>query len=494
MPSAGRFSRSRPRPPATAGRYLLALLLLAGLNLGAHPPASLSDRIGDIISRADAEAAFWGIYIQDLNTGRVIYRRNADKTMLPASNQKLLTTAVALDALGGDFRYETTLHFDGKVDGSVLRGDLILEGSGDPTFGSDEMPGEDPLRQWAADLAGMGVTRIEGRLIGDDDVFDDNPYAKGWDIDYVLTQSSRKLGISTCGLAYRDNVVSVKVRAGRVGAAPTLTTYPEGYLDVRNDAMTHARRRGDAIRVRRTLGTEYVQLYGSVARTYRGTVEVPVANPTAFTLYAFKHHLEAAGIEVDAEMTDIDALDKKPDYARAEPLFVHLSPTLSEIVREVNKKSNNFYAEQLLRTYGWGGSVRGAEQRIKEFLDHAGASTGGLSIRDGSGLSRKNMVTPEAMGHLLAYMYRHPERDAFANSLAAGGEPKTTLRSRLDDVPVRAKTGSLEFVRALSGYTVTPDGRPVAFTLFANNYATPSYRITRAFDEIVRTLATETAG
>ena len=492
MPSPSRFPRLRC--PSAAPRYLLALFLLAGLNLGAHTPASLSDRISNIISQAGAEAAFWGIHIQDLNTGRVIYRRNAGKTMLPASNQKLFTTAVALDALGGDFRYETTLYFDGEVDGSVLRGDLILEGSGDPTFGSDELPGEDPLRQWAAELAGMGITRIEGRLIGDDDVFDDNPYAKGWDIDYVLTQSSRKLGISTCGLSYRDNVVSVRVRAERVGAAPTLISAPAGYLDVRNDAMTHARRRGNAIRVRRTLGTEHVQLYGSVARTYRGTVEVPVADPTAFTLYAFKDYLETAGIEVDAETVDVDDLEQKPDYDRAEPLLVHLSPMLSEIVREINKKSNNFYAEQLLRTYGWGGSVRGAEQRIKEFLDRAGASTGSLSVRDGSGLSRKNMVTPEAMGHLLAYMYRHPERDAFANSLAAGGEEKTTLRSRLDDVPVRAKTGSLEFVRALSGYTVTPDGRPVTFTLFANNYATPSYRITRAFDEIVRTLTTETAG
>lgn len=481
---------SKSRLPA----LLPALLLVAGLSLGAYPAPSLDDRIDAIISRYGAEATFWGLYVQDLNTGRTLYRRNADKTMLPASNQKLLTTAAALDALSADFRYETTLYFDGEVDGSVLRGDLILEGAGDPTFGSDQMPGDDPLRQWATALASMGVTRIEGRLIGDDDVFDDDPYAKGWDVDYILTQSSRKLGISTSGLAYRDNVVSLKVRAERVGTAPGVAASPVGYLDVRNDATTHARRRGRNVRVRRTLGTEDVQLYGSVARTYAGTIEVPVANPTAFTLFAFRYHLQEAGIDVDANLLDLDDLDERLDYRDAEPLFVHLSPPLHEILRVVNRESNNFYAEQLLRTIGWGGTAEGAEGRIKELLTRAGASTAGLSVRDGSGLSRKDMVTPEAMGRLLAYMYRHPARDAFLDSLPAGGEAGTTMRHRLQDVPVRAKTGSLEFVRALSGYTTTPDGRPVAFAFFANNYAAPSYRITRALDAMVRTLATETAG
>ena len=488
------------RPPRPLAAWLLsrgglpALLLLAGLTLGAHAPVSLSDRIDGIIRQSGAEAAFWGVYVQDLGTGRVMYRRNADKTMLPASNQKLLTTAAALDALGGDFRYETTLYFDGEVDGSVLRGDLILEGSGDPTFGSREMPGLDPLRRWAEELAGMGVTRLEGRLIGDDDVFDDNPYAKGWDIDYVLTQSSRKLGISTCGLSYRDNVISVGIRAGQIGAAPRLAAYPEGYLALQNDATTNPRRRGRDVRLQRTLGTEDVRLYGSVARTYAGSISVPVANPTAFTLFAFRRHLEEAGIDVEAEAFDVDALGGRLDYEGAEPLFVHLSPPLREIVREVNKKSNNFYAEQLLRTIGWGGTAEGAERRVRDLLDRAGAPPSGLSVRDGSGLSRKNMVTPEAMGHLLAYMHRHPEGEVFLQSLAGGGEDETTMQRRLRDVPVRAKTGSLEFVRALSGYTTTPDGRPLAFALFANNYAAPSYRVTRAFDEIVRTLATETAG
>jgi D-alanyl-D-alanine carboxypeptidase/D-alanyl-D-alanine-endopeptidase (penicillin-binding protein 4) len=477
----------------SAGLTLVVLALL-GLSVTALAPPSMSDRLDAIIQQGDAEAAFWGIYVQDLTTGRVIYERNADKTFVPASTQKLITAAVALDALSSSYRYQTTLHFAGTVDGAVMRGDLILEGSGDPTFGSVDVEGEDPLRSWARQLAEMGVQRIEGRIIGDDDVFDDDPYAKGWDIDYVTNQASRKLGISTSGLSYHDNVVELQVRATRVGAAPAVKDTPPGYLDIVNRATTNARRRGRAIRTDRMVGSEAVVVGGSVPRTYRGTVFVPVADPTAFTLHAFRAYLKEAGIEVEAGLVDVDDLPGGVDYSEAKPLLVHLSQPLSRILEVLNKESNNFYAEQIFRTFSWGGAADGGERRVKAFLSQAGVPVDGLSVRDGSGLSRKDMITPEAMGQLLSVMYTHPEHTTFLASLAQGGERESTLRHRLQTVPVQAKTGSLEYVRALCGYTVTSDGRPIAFVLFANNYSVPSYRITRAIDALVTAMTTEAVG
>jgi D-alanyl-D-alanine carboxypeptidase/D-alanyl-D-alanine-endopeptidase (penicillin-binding protein 4) len=169
---------------------------------------------------------------------------------------------------------------------------------------------------------------------------------------------------------------------------------------------------------------------------------------------------------------------------------VEYSRPLAEIAAVVNKESNNFYAEQLFRTYGWGGSARGAARRSKSFLREADINTRKLLIHDGSGLSRKDLVTPQAMVKLLTHMSDHEEREAFLASLPRGGEANTTLDYRLNQITVRAKTGSLEFVRALSGYTERANGNRVAFSLLANNYTGPSYRISRTIDDIVRAVAT----
>jgi D-alanyl-D-alanine carboxypeptidase/D-alanyl-D-alanine-endopeptidase (penicillin-binding protein 4) len=257
-------------------------------------------------------------------------------------------------------------------------------------------------------------------------------------------------------------------------------------LEVENEAVTSDRWRGSTLLINRTFSTNKIVLTGSVARSYGGVRNVPVSDPTAFTLRIFRKRLQDAGIETDLELVDVDSLEDPP--AEGEPLFVYLSPLLSELVAEINKRSNNFYAEQVFRTYGWGGSTRGGTQRTESFLRRAGIDTRALSINDGSGLSRKNLVTPRAMRALLTHMEDHPAADAFRASLPRGGERNTTLRSRLGRTPVQAKTGSLAFVRGLSGYVQRPDGGRVAFALFANNYTGPSYQITHTMDDIVRML------
>ncbi len=462
---------------------LAAVALLAGFfSGGAVPPASLSDQIEGLINDPSVSAAIWGVYVQDLSTGRVVYHQNSDKTLTPASNQKLLTTATALDVLGPDFVYETKLHHQGEIVAGVLTGDLILEGSGDPTFASTEWRGVNPLQSWARSLSAQGVTRIQGRIIGDDNVFDESPYPEGWDVGFIASES---FAPATSGISAVDNTVIVQIQSNRVGEAPLIKDSPAGFLDIRNQATTSARSRGHAIDVERALGTERVLLQGSVPRTYRRSVTIPVSNPTLLALHAFKQELEAVGIAVEVQLVDIDDLSRPLDYRRARVLFTHQSPPLRDILQIVNKESNNFYAEQVFRTFGWGGSTDGAERRVKDFLKKAGIPLNGLSARDGSGLSRKDMVTPETLGGLLAYMNRHPQREAFFNSLARGGEAETTLDYRLRGEAVWAKTGSLEFVRALSGYARTPDGRMMAFSLIANNYTVPSYRIMQTMDRVV---------
>ncbi len=469
---------------------LLVFLTVAPTASSAPMPAG----VAAILESVESGSATWGIYARNLATGETIVSHNAGKAFMPASNQKLLTSAAAFDALGADYRYKTRLLLDGSVSGSTIQGDLILVGSGDPSLGSIELGGADPLKKWARQLADAGVTQISGRIIGDDDVFDDRPYAEGWDLDYLVSQGSRSLGVSAGGLAYRDNVIEVRIASGKVGSPPEISARPDGYLDIQNEATTASRRRGWAISIDRDLGTETIHLHGSLPRSYEGTVALPVSNPTTFAIYNFKQYLEEAGIQVTDSLVDIDDLDDLPSYDDARLLFVHFSPRLETIMDVMNKESNNFFAEQVFRTMAYGGSAGGGERRIKELLGRAGYSGEEVAIMDGSGLSRKDLITPAAMVSLLAYMREHTQGEAYQNSLAGGGEAGSTLRSRLGDLPVQAKTGSLEYVRALSGYTQTAGGDPVAFSIFSNNFTGPSYAITQKIDEIVRAISSAPAG
>lgn len=492
--SRDRFSHRRFLS-VTVRWYVVVLgLVLAGpvlMATGATPKEAvaqpLDQRIESLLQGRRAAQAFWGISIYDLDKDSLLYRRNAERGFLPASNQKLFTTAAALDLLGPTHRYETPLRFNGTTADSVMRGDLWLEGSGDPTFGSTARRRTDPLRTWAQRLAGMGVQRIEGRLIGDDDAFRESFYPDGWNVNYLTRDKGEQIGVRAGALSYRDNSVPVSVQATRPGQPPAVRVQPEGAVTYENRAVTSRRWRGSTLLINRVFSTNKLVLTGSVARSYEGVRNVPVSDPTAFTLRVFRERLREAGIETDLSLVDVDSLDTPPEMGP--PLFVKLSPPLSEIVGVINKQSDNFYAEQVFRTYGWGGSARGGARRTETFLRRAGIDPRPLTINDGSGLSRKNLITPQALRQLLVHMDDHPAGEAFAASLPQGGERNTTLSVRLARSDVRAKTGSLAFVRALSGYVQRPGGGRIAFVLFANNYTGPSYQITHTMDDIVRMLA-----
>ncbi len=435
--------------------------------------ARICGAVDAILAEPDLPAAHWGIYVRDLNNDRTVYSHNGNRLFLPASNLKLLTTAVALDVLGPAHRFATRLYFGGETlpDGT-LQGDLVIRGAGDPTFGS-RASGDDPFEAWAGALHDAGVRRIEGRLVGDDDAVEETPWAEGWDVAHVATEQYAQ---SVGGLSWGDNLVAITVRGRRVDTDPT------GFVVVDGPSGS------GGFSIARRLGSNVIDVRGSASNVRR---MIPIEQPTRYALHAFRQALLERGIEADVELIDADDLGAEPNYATlGQPVLAHLSPPLAEIIRHTNRRSDNFYAEQLFRVIGPDGTATGAAGRAIAFLDAAGAATEGLSIRDGSGLSRKDMVTPRAMVDLLAYMDNHAHRGAFVESLPSGGGAGSTLGRRLRDVDVQAKTGSLEYVRALSGYVRGPDGHRLAFSVIANNYTTGSGRIIDAVDRIVRALAT----
>ena len=474
-----------PLWPLVLGLLLVSIGLASPAQSQEADPQLAAEIDGLLDAHTDRHPAFWGVHVVDVESGSVLYSHQGDHRFIPASTQKLLTTSAALDRLGSSYRYETELHFNGTTESGVMRGDLTLRGSGDPTFGSTEIRQRDPLQQWAEQLAEQGVERIEGRLIGDARRFDGVAYPEGWDIGYVTRQASRYIGTASSALSYSDNVVSVRIQASQPGQPPELRVYPNDAITLNNEATTSSRWRGNALQLDRAFESNTIRMHGSVARSYIGTVNVPVTDPADFATRSLVLALEEAGIETDLTRVDADTLDPVP--ARGSLLFVSLSPPLADIVALINKQSNNFYAEQVLRTIGWGGSVEGGAQRIEQFLRRAGVARP-PAVHDGSGLSRRNLVAPSTLTRLLQHMHTHPEADAFRASLAASGERNSTLEYRLSRYPVRAKTGSLRYVRALSGYTERANGDLVAFSIVANNYEGGSYRVRYTMDEIVKTI------
>lgn len=454
---------------------------------GADPPSASLARVAAVLDSSQT-AVLWGVVVADAKTGEVLFERNPTRPMLPASNQKILTAATALDRLGGAFRYRTPLLFSGTTEagtgGTTLRGTFVVVGTGDPSFGSSEANAPDPFAAWAEALRARGVTRMEGTLVGDDDRFDDYPYAEGWDVDYLTTQADRYLGVPVSALSYRDNLVTLKLGPGPTDAS---TTPAHALTVIRRDRQTD-RTRGLGAGLRRLPGTGVVEISGTV-RTREDDLELPVDDPTRLALAAFRQALGAAGIDTTAlRGTDVDALAERPVYTGFDTLAVHVSPPLADLVAVMGTQSNNFYAEQLYRTLSPGGDARGSRLAVRAFLSEQGDTTG-VALFDGSGLSRKNLVTPRALAATLLRMYRHPEADAFLRALPYPGLRGGTLEYRLEGVPVRAKTGTLTHTRALSGYLRTASGRDLVFVVLANHFTVRESQVVSVMDRLVRALA-----
>lgn len=461
---------------------------MAGLAAGGarSAPPSVA-RVAAVLDSSE-RAVLWGAVVADARTGEVLLERNADRLLLPASVQKVVTAATALDRLGARYRYRTPLLFSGVLDTSgarrTLRGTFVVVGQGDPSFGSAELPLSDPLEAWAEGLRARGIARVEGMLVGDDDRFDDTLFPEGWDVQYVYRYADRYLGAPVGALSYRDNLVTLRLGPGATDVAAT----PEGVLEVRRRDRATDRTRGLGAGVRRLPGTGRVEITGTVRRRAED-LDLPVDDPTRLTLVAFRNALGRAGLDTTGlRLVDVDERPERPDWRGFDTLAVHASPPLADLVAVMGTRSDNFYAEQIFRTLSPGGDAAGSQDAVRGFLRQSGDTTG-VAVFDGSGLSRKNLLTARALSRTLVRMAAHRDVDAFFGALPYPGQRGGTLEHRLDGVPLRAKTGSLEHVRSLVGYVRTASGRDLAFVFVANHYAASDARVTRLLDRMATLLA-----
>jgi len=418
-----------------------------------------------------------GICVAVLDTRDVIYSKNGNLPMIPASNLKIVTTAAALAYLGPDFKFETSV-WGGDIDKSngVMEGNLYLRGTGDPTFMTPFT--KDPMavfRKAVKDLKKKGIRVINGDLVGDDSAFDREFLGRGWKPRYLLDDYAAPAG----ALSVNANYIDVGIRNGKV------IMYPDnGYVNVSRKKSKSGR-----TYIIRKLGTDNVYVYSyKGGRVGRG---LTIHNPSKLTTSAFGKLLKKHGIKIAGKVRLIreDERDYTSDRTK---LFSHESPPLYKIVRETNKESDNVCAQHLFKAIGYyvkgKGTCNNSNEAIRDFLKKAGVNTSGFIMADGSGLSEYSRITPVQFCQLLAYMYKHPQKKPFFSSLPVAGKDGT-LAYRMRGFHVYAKTGSLKGHIALSGYVKTNAGQMLVFSVMTNYHRYSSGRIRYNEDQLLKIIA-----
>jgi D-alanyl-D-alanine carboxypeptidase/D-alanyl-D-alanine-endopeptidase (penicillin-binding protein 4) len=437
-------------------------------------------QMDDIFNDPSFSNANWGVLIQSLETGEYFYKRNEDKLFLPASSLKLFTTSAAINLLGPEYRFTTNIYKHGPIDGSILKGDIIVQGRGDPTI-SARFYGGDMLmvyKLWADSLQNLGIEEIDGNIIGDDSEFDDRGLGEGWSWD----DESYWYSAQSSAISFNDNCVNISVGVTKDKKKAKILVDPfTKYVVITNEVTVVPKDSTTNIDVYRERGTNIITVTGTIKEN-SDTVNTfcTVNNPTQFAMVTLKHVLETRGIKIDGSAMVVGDLPKPIDYRDANLLFVNSSPPLREIIKVVNKNSQNFYAEQILKTIGleadhYGTVENGVEAELDVFKD-MGINTDGMVLVDGSGLSRLDFVTPRHFVSILNYMYKSKYFIPFYNSLPIAGEDGTMgtrLKGTRADGKIRAKTGYLTAVRSLCGYAWTAENEPIAFAIIANNFNVP---------------------
>jgi len=485
------------------GTLIVAGVVAQGIAAPARPKRTpLQRQIDAVLTDPALKGARIGCRVLDCASGKVLYSYHAAEPLTPASNVKLATTAAALELLGADYRFVTRLGLVGR--------DLVVIGAGDPNISGRFTGGRITavFEAWARRLKARGITVIEGDLVGDDTLFDREYRHPTWPRAQLSSWYCAPVG----ALSLNDNCVDVWVRPGaRVGRRAVVRLDPPGgHLTLVNRAVTIAGRRGlppfpaalsrrpIAISAHRPAGTTTITVTGRLRLGSRPVRRyVTVRDPGLFFLASLRHVLGRHGITVKGRCLPASA---PTDMTAFRPLAEYTS-TLERTIKVTNTRSQNFYAESLVKLVGVKSS--GAPGRfatgtaaVRRFLGRAGVGDATCVLADGSGLSRRNRLSAMHLTNLLRHMAGRPTGALYRRSLATSGVDGG-LRHRCAEAPFRgrvhAKTGTLNGVSALSGYADTLDGRTLVFSILITRHRCSAAQARRLQDDLCRILVRSSA-
>jgi D-alanyl-D-alanine carboxypeptidase/D-alanyl-D-alanine-endopeptidase (penicillin-binding protein 4) len=487
---------------------LTSLLLAAGCAGVQQPPVSASapngatadkppvtDALDAIFNDPLFARATFGVRVESLAGGRVLYTRNSEKLVVPASNMKLLTMSVAAEKLGWDFTFETRLDATGVLSDGTLAGDLIVVGGGDPSIDSQNFGPAPLFGEWADTLWAAGIRRVEGRLIGDDNLFEDTTIGPGWAWDYL----GDGYAAGSSGLNYNENTAVIRVWPGATAGAPArVELSPAGHgLTLVSKVTTSAASGALSMSNYRYPGSDVLEVSGTIPLSRAVVVRTAaVENPTQFFVNGFKAALDARGIFVRGGAWDIDGLTP-PVVTGRRTIATRRSLPLSSLGAYFLKESQNFYGETLLKTlgqrFGRAGSTPAGRRVVADTLTTWGIPSDAYVMYDGSGLSRYNYVSADAIVLLLKHVWKDERlRGPYLAALPVGGQDGTLglrMRNTVLAGRVQAKTGTISNVRSLSGFLVTESGERLVFSMIANHFTATSAQVDGVVEKALAYLA-----
>lgn len=466
-----------------------------------HPEIQqLQRELAGLLTSTGNRQGKWAVLAVSLDQNDTVLALNPDDPMVPASNVKLLSTAAALHHLGPDFRYRTFILGDGKREGSILNGDITLYGTGDPTLSERFFPSETAAIDSLADqLLLRGIREIRGNIVVDGSYFQGPELHPDWDPDDFNDEFAAP--VSAVSLA--ENLVTLRVEAGDwVGAQPSIHTQPEDAgVPLTNLARTFPSGSRSRVWLFREIPTDPIGIEGEIplggAAVWR---RLPVPDPLAFAGQQLKRALGSRGISVRGDVVSIrdpeesrisrapGTLDSGAERSTPRILAVLESPPLLDILRIINKESHNLYAETVAKTLGrtvlGAGSFDGGAEAVARFLvDDVGVDPEEIQIKDGSGLSDQNLASTGVFIRTLEFMERSGNWELFLETLPEAGTRRELGRMYRSPAAgnLRAKTGTLDGVSALSGIVQTRSGERILFSILSNDIRS-EYRAKRAED------------
>jgi D-alanyl-D-alanine carboxypeptidase/D-alanyl-D-alanine-endopeptidase (penicillin-binding protein 4) len=496
-PSAA-VSAARPEPAAP-------LVMTAAVAPAPTTRAILQGIVDSVLAAPMWRNARWGLLIVDAERGDTILSNDADRLFMPASNEKLLTGAIALQTLGPEHRWRTPVLLHGRQRGNTWQGDLLVSGSGDPDVRDTLSSGGVAMNMFAPvrdALAARGITRITGRVRPIGDAFPGPTTGFGWAYDDFDAAYSAPVD----ELMFNEGVLVLKVRAGtrvgrRVGvtSAPT-RAYPRLVVQaVTRDSVAPAPgvpRPSRLAAVYDSIGDRVI-VSGTLALGDSASITMAYRHPNDAYVAALTQSLTDGGVRVAGR-----ALAKSDTLGRpVDTVAVLQSAPLADVLRRMQKPSQNQIAELLFRTSGLKASGHGSADSARAVgartLQGWGVTSSDAAYRDGSGLSRHDYVTPRAIVKVLDAMRRSPWFPTYRDALPIAGVDGT-IGGRMRGTPaegnVRAKTGTVDKARSLSGYVTTADGHLVLFSLLSNNFTVPNREVERVQDLLLTTLAGRALG
>ncbi|MEO9077884.1 MAG: D-alanyl-D-alanine carboxypeptidase/D-alanyl-D-alanine-endopeptidase [Rhodanobacter sp.] len=469
------------------------LILLPTAAVDAATPAvnttsALAAQIDALIAQPRFATASWGIAVVSLDSGRALYTHRAEKLLQPASTAKLFTAALTLANLGPDYRMTTRLLSSGKLRNGRLDGHLVLYGTGDPTLGTGSSA--DWAKQLAIQLTARGIKQIQGDLVADDSYFTGPPFGTGWEADDLQSW----FAVPSSALSVDENIVNIMVKPGAsAGMLASITVAPlNGITKLLGQIGTTLPRARSDINLYRAPGSDTLYAFGSVpARSSESRFRLAMTDPALQAGRQLRQALVKSGIHLTGTVRVLHwPQDDRALLAHVDTLAEVRSPPLLEVLQRGLKRSQNLYLQNLLLDVGaheqaaeaapatgFTGTESYAIRALRRLLKELGIATNASQLTEGTGLSRRDLVTPDAMVHLLGYLDAQPYAQQLRAALPLAGVDGTLIH-RMRDTPaagnVQAKTGSMTYVHCLAGYVTSATGEKLAFAIMLNNYEAPA--------------------